>query len=152
MHLTNIAVIFLFSISQTRCQEQFWKESTKQSLSLMTRHRESISVASLPPIEQAMKNTWVDSGSISAENVWWKKVVSSSLISKSHRRTCTFELFQSRSLLLNYLNFFYFDVSLWIVIVNNLEFEMSFVLFILSDVNIDKNSFLVSLWHMQSFL
>jgi len=32
----------------------------------MTRHREIISVASLPPKEQAMKNTWVGSGSISA--------------------------------------------------------------------------------------
>jgi len=105
----------------------------------MTRHRESISVASLSPKEQAMKNTWVGSGSISAENMWWKKVVSSSLISKSHRRTCTFELFQSRSLLLNYLNLYYFDVSLWTVIVNYLDFGMSFVLFILSDVNIDKN-------------
>ena len=142
----------MFSISQTRCQEQFWKESAKQSLSLMTRHRESISVASLPPKEKAMKNTWVGSGSISAENVWWKKVVSSSLISKSHRRTCTFELFQSRSLLLNYLNFYYFGVSLWTVIVNYLDFEMSFVLFILSDVNIGKNPFLVSLWNLQSLL
>ncbi|KEH18938.1 hypothetical protein MTR_8g432410 [Medicago truncatula] len=41
----------------------------------MTRHRESISVASLPPKEHAMKNTWMGSGSISAENVSWKKVV-----------------------------------------------------------------------------
>ena len=145
MHWTNIAVISLFSISKTRCQEQFWKESAKQSLSLMTRHRDSIIVASLPPIEQAMKNIWVGSGSIF-------KVVSSSLISKSHRRTCTFELFQSRSLLLNYLNFYYFDVSLWTVIVNYLDFGMPFVLFILSDVNIDKNPFLVSLWHFQSLL
>jgi len=135
-----------------RCQEQFWKKSAKQSLSLMTRHRESISVASLPPKEQAMKNTWVDSGSISAENVWWKKEVSSSLISKSHRRTSTFELFQSRSLLLNYLNFYYFGVSLWTVIVNYLDFGMPFVLFILSDVNIGKNPSLVSLWLLQSLL
>jgi len=135
-----------------RCQEQFWKESAKQSLSLMTGHRESISVASLPPKVQAMKNTWVDSCSISAENVWWKKVVSSSLISKSHRTTCTFKLFQSRSLLLNYLNFYYFDVSLWTVIINYIDFGMPFVLFIFSYVNIDKNSFLVSLWHLQSLL
>jgi len=35
----------------------------------MTRHRESISVASLPPKEQAMKNTCVGSGSISALKV-----------------------------------------------------------------------------------
>jgi len=35
----------------------------------MTRHIESISVASLPLKEQAMKNTRVGSGSISAENV-----------------------------------------------------------------------------------
>jgi len=35
----------------------------------MTTHKESISVASLPLKEQAMKNNWVDSGSISAENV-----------------------------------------------------------------------------------
>jgi len=35
----------------------------------MTRHRGSIRVASLPPKEQAMKNTWVGNGSISAENV-----------------------------------------------------------------------------------
>ncbi|RHN73497.1 hypothetical protein MtrunA17_Chr2g0299111 [Medicago truncatula] len=111
----------------------------------MTRHRESISVASLPPKEHAMKNTWMGSGSISAENVSWKKVVSSSLISKSHRRTCTFELFQNRSLLLNYLNFYYFGVSLWTVIVNYLVFGMPFVLFILSDVNIGKNPFFVSL-------
>jgi len=142
----------MFSISQMRCQEQFWKKSAKQLLPLMTRHRESISVASLPPKEQAMKNTWVSSGSISAENVWWKKVVSSSLISKSHRRTCTFELFQSRSLLLNYLNFYYFGVSLWTVIVNYLDFGMSFALFILFDINIGKNPFLVSLWHLQSLL
>lgn len=128
------------------------KGSAKQSLSLMTRHRESISVASLPPKEQAMKNTWVGSGSISAENVWWKKVVSSSFVSKSRRRTCTFKLFQSRSLPLNYLNFYYFDASLWTVIVNYLDFGMPFVLFILSDVNNDKNPFLVSLWHLQSLL
>ena len=111
---------------------------------------ESISVASLPSKEQAMKNTWVSSGSISAKNVWWKKVGSSSLISKSRRRTCTFELFQSRSLLLIYLNFYYFGVSLWTVIVNYLDFGIPFVLFILSDVNIGKYPFLVSLWHLQS--
>jgi len=35
----------------------------------MTRYRESISVGSLPLKEQAMKNTWAGSGSISAENV-----------------------------------------------------------------------------------
>ena len=51
----------------------------------------------------------------------------------------------NRSLLLNYLNFYYFDVSLWTVIVNYLDFGMPFVLFILSDVNIDKNPFLVGL-------